>query len=135
MPVQLNHRDNYMIQGQIQAVSVKPFVTKAGVDMFKIGIKIDGTFYNTVSKFSDTKYKKGDQVFFETQDQYPDSIVTGTVKLINSAFEAKTTTTTVTTGQTVLINSMKREIEDLKRRLKEANDDASLKELNDDIPF
>jgi hypothetical protein len=128
-----------MIQGQIEAISVKPFVTKAGVDMFKIGIKVDGTFYNTVSKFADTKYKKGDQVFFETQEQYPDSIMTGTVKIINNAFESKKTTAPATTGQTVLINSMKREIEDLKRRLKEAQDDASLKELdntfNDDIPF
>src|SRR5690349_2676470 len=96
-----------MIQGKIEAVSVKAFVTKAGADMFKIGIKIDGVFYNTVSKFPEQKFKKGDEVFFETQEQYPDSIVMGTLKNINGAF--KPATTKSFTGQDILVTALKKE--------------------------
>ncbi len=125
-----------MIQGKIEAVSVKPFVTKGGASMFKVGYKIDGTWYNSVSKFEEQKIKKNDEVFFETQEQYPESIVLGTLKTVKGAF--KETTVRTTTGQEVLVKSLQKEVAELKRKLKEYEDEAVLKELDgafDDIPF
>ncbi len=130
-----------MIRGKIGAISVKEFVTKAGVGMLKIGIKIDGNWYSTVSKFQ-PKYTKGTEVFFEVQNDYPDSIVMGSLKVVSGG-------PTAATADTILANSwkdaeapsvlevkkLKREIEDLKRKLKEQEDDAMLADLNDELPF
>lgn len=130
-----------MMQGKIEAVSIKPFITKAGASMFKIGIKIEGTFYNTVSKFAEQKFKKGDEVFFETQDQWPDSIIMGTLKIINGSFTPKTTATwkDVELPHVYEAKAAKKKIAELERKLKEYEDEALLKELddpfNDDIPF
>jgi len=132
-----------MIKGTVEAVSVKPFVTKAGASMFKIGIKIEGLWYNSVSKFEEQKFKKGTDVFFEVQEQWPDSIVMGTLKITNGV----TATTILQGGHKDAstnpsyneVKKLRAENAELKRKLKELEDDAVMKELDnqfdDDIPF
>ncbi len=132
-----------MISGTIEAMNVKPFVTKTGSDMLKIGIKIDGQWYNTVSKF-EPKYTKGTEVFFETQTDYIDSIVMGTLKISTGQTANKIladshkpfTSDAVTAFE---VKKLRKENEELKRKLKDLEDEAVLKELdsefNDDIPF
>ena len=134
-----------MIRGKIGAISIKDFVTKAGVSMLKIGIKIDGNWYSTVSKFQ-PKYTKGTEVFFETQADYPDSITMGSLKVVPGGPTAVTADTIlanswkdVETPTALEVKRLKREVEDLKRKLKEQEDDQLLKELggdfDDELPF
>lgn len=119
-----------MIQGKIEAMTQKEFITKNGANMFKIGIKVDGAWYNTISKFTEQKYQKGSEVFFETQVEYPSSIVLGTLKVITEHFTPKTGTKSFT-GQDILIKALQKENEDLKKQLAAKIS----RDLDDDIPF
>ncbi len=73
-----------MITGKVQSVNVEDFTTKTGKNMFKIQLNVDGKLFKTISNFKDFKFKTGDEVMFEVQDQYPDSIVVGTLKYATS---------------------------------------------------
>lgn len=133
-----------MISGTVEAVSVKPFVTKAGASMFKIGYKIAGAWYNSVSKFEQQRIKKGMDIFFEVQDQWPDSIVMGTIKTVtgptaNAILGDSYKPVTIDTRTLHEKKVADRKIAELERKIKELEDDQLLKELvgdfDDQIPF
>jgi uncharacterized protein YciU (UPF0263 family) len=73
-----------MIKGKIESVKEEPFTSKAGVDLFKLAIKVNGTFYYTISKFEGS-VKKGQEVMFEVKPDKETEIVIGSLKKASAA--------------------------------------------------
>lgn len=68
-----------MIKGKVEAVKTEAFTSKAGAELFKVAIKVNDTWFNTISKF-DNSVKKGTEVVFEVKEDRPTDIVIGTLK-------------------------------------------------------
>lgn len=109
-----------MISGKLQAIGVSPFTTKSGKDMFKLELTVNNTLYTTISKFEDVKFKVGDNVFFEVQEQYPTSIELGTLK--KGAATTHKPVMAPTEEQWAMLSERVKKLEELMK-------------LDDDIPF